>query len=510
MALGAFLLTVEAGPVTTKEDAESLRLFNNLLVLVEENYASRVDSEKAVFGAIDGMLRTLDPHSKFLDPRSFKALREDQTGSYAGLGIQVQSLFGKVTIVSRPFPESPAEKAGLRVGDMITFVDGKPTQGLAVEEVVSKLRGVAGTKVHITVQRPGDEKPFELDIIRQNLKKFTINFSYMVRPNVGYIKIDSFAETTGKELQEALKKMDPTKLEGLILDLRGNPGGLLQEAIKVGEAFLDRDQLILKTGGRTKDSVQEYPAKAPNRDPKYPLVVLVDQNSASASEIVSGAIQDHDRGLIVGETTFGKGLVQSVYTLRNNAGVDAGLLLTTQKWYTPSGRLIQRDYSAISQYDYYSHRDNPSDNKKREVKYSDNGRIVYGGGGITPDVIVARPKPNEFQETMIDNFAFFSFADEFFKSNPSISPTFQVSNDMVEDFKKHLKARQIPFTDKEVQENADFVKMRIRHEIFYKRLGNAEAQKVLDGGDIQLQKALELLPEAKKVQQKVSRQSAQR
>jgi carboxyl-terminal processing protease len=510
MALGAFLLTVEAGPATTKEDAESLRLFNNLLVLVEENYASRVDSERAVFGAIDGMLRTLDPHSKFLDPRSFKALREDQTGSYAGLGIQVQSLFGKVTIVSRPFPESPAEQAGLRVGDMITHVDGKPTQGLAVEEVVSKLRGVAGTKVHITVQRPGDEKPFELDIIRKNLKKFTINFTYMIRPNVGYIKIDSFAETTGKELQEALKKMDPTKLEGLILDLRGNPGGLLQEAIKVGEAFLDRDQLILKTGGRTRDSVQEYPAKAPNRDPKYPLVVLVDQNSASASEIVSGAIQDHDRGLIVGETTFGKGLVQSVYTLRNNAGVDAGLLLTTQKWYTPSGRLIQRDYSQISQYDYYSHRDNPTDDKKREVKYSDNGRIVYGGGGITPDVIVARPKLNEFQETMIDNFAFFSFADEFFRTNPSISATFQVSTDMVEGFKKHLKARQIPFTDKEVQDNLDFVKMRIRHEIFYKRLGNAEAQKVLDEGDIQLQKGLELLPEAKKVQQKVSRQSAQR
>jgi len=509
MALGAFLLTVEAGATTTKEDAESLRLFNNLLVMVEENYASRVDSEKAVFGAIDGMLRTLDPHSKFLDPRSFKALREDQTGSYAGLGIQVQSLFEKVTIVSRPFPDSPAEKAGLRVGDMITHVDGKPTRGLSVEEVVSKLRGVAGTKVHITVARPGEDKPFELDIVRQQLKKYTINFSYMVRPNVGYIKIDSFAETTGQELRDALKKMDPAKLEGLILDLRANPGGLLQEAIKVGETFLDRDQLILKTGGRTRDSVQEYPARARNSDPKYPLVVLVDQNSASASEIVSGAIQDHDRGLIVGETTFGKGLVQSVYTLRNNAGVDAGLLLTTQKWYTPSGRLIQRDYSQISQYDYYSHRDNPND-KKREVKYSDNGRIVYGGGGITPDVIVTRPMLNDFQSEMLDAFAFFSFADEFFKTNPSINANFQVSNAMIEDFKKHLKARQIPYTDKDIADNVDFIKMRIRHEIFYKRLGNSEAQKVLDEGDIQLQKAIELLPEAKKVQQKVNRQSAQR
>src|SRR5688572_18288316 len=218
MVLGGFLLTVEAGPATKEEDDASLRLFNNLLVLVEGNYATRVDSEKAVYGAIDGMLRTLDPHSKFLEPKAFKSLREDQTGTYAGLGIQVQSLFGKVTIVSRPFPDSPAEKAGLRVGDMITHVEGKPTKGLMVEEVVSKLRGTPGTSVHITISRPGDERPFDLDIVRRQLKKYTINFSYMVRPTVGYIKIDSFAETTGKELKEALAKMDPKKLEGLILD----------------------------------------------------------------------------------------------------------------------------------------------------------------------------------------------------------------------------------------------------------------------------------------------------
>jgi carboxyl-terminal processing protease len=190
--------------------------------------------------------------------------------------------------------------------------------------------------------------------------------------------------------------------------------------------------------------------------------------------------------------------------------VDSGLLLTTQKWYTPSGRLIQRDYSQISQFDYYNHRDNPVDQKKREVKFSDNGRVVYGGGGITPDVIVERPMPNPFQTALIENFVFYSFADEFFKTNPPVNASFQVSAAMVEDFKKHLKARQIPYTDKEVQDNLDFVKMRIRHEIFYKRLGNAEAQKVLDEGDVQLQKALEVLPEAKKVMEPVKRQSVQR
>ena len=509
--LGGVILAGEAPPAPKVEvEGDALRLFNNMLVLVEDNYATPINSERAVYGAIDGMLRTLDPHSKFLDPQNFRSLREDQTGSYAGLGIQVQSMFGKVTIVSRPFEGSPAEKAGLHVGDMITHVNNEPTAGLLVDEVVKKLRGQPGTKVHVTISRPGEDKPFELDIVRQQLRKYTINFSYMIRPRIGYVKIDSFAETTGQELKDALKKMDPGAFEGFVLDLRGNPGGLLQEAIKVGEAFLMKDQLILKTGGRTNGSVQEYPARARNTDPLYPLVVLVDQGSASASEIVSGAIQDHDRGLVVGETTFGKGLVQSVYTLRNNAGQDSGLLLTTQKWYTPSGRLIQRDYSQISQFDYYNHRDNPDSNKKREVKYSANGRVVYGGGGITPDVIVERPKPNEFQISMAESYVFFSFAQEFFAKNVAVDASFQISDAMLNDFKKHLTTRQIAFTDKDVSDNRDFLKMRIRHEIFYKRLGNAEAQKVLDEGDVQLMKALELMPEAKKVQQKAQRQSVQR
>jgi carboxyl-terminal processing protease len=238
--------------------------------------------------------------------------------------------------------------------------------------------------------------------------------------------------------------------------------------------------------------------------------VLVDQGSASASEIVSGAIQDHDRGLVVGETTFGKGLVQSVYTLRNNAGQDSGLLLTTQKWYTPSGRLIQRDYSQISQFDYYNHRGKPDENKKREVKFSDNGRVVYGGGGITPDVIVERPKPNDFQMSMLETYSFFSFAQEFFEKNLPVDASFQISDAMLEDFKKHLTKRQISFTDKDIADNKDFLKMRIRHEIFYKRLGNAEAMKILDEGDVQLMRALELMPEARKVQQKTPRQSVQR
>jgi carboxyl-terminal processing protease len=515
LAGGALWSGVAAAAPKGEVEEAALRQITSMLVMVQGNYATEVDSERAIYGAIDGMLRTLDPHSKFLTPQAFKALREDQTGSYAGLGIQVQSMFGRVTIVSQPFPESPAEKAGLQVGDMITHVNGVTTQNLQVEDVVAKLRGVPGTSVNVTIARPGVEKPLLFDIVRQQLKKYTINNSYMIRPGIAYIRIDSFAETTGTELRDALKKMDAKTLDGLVLDLRGNPGGLLQEAIKVGATFLQDGQLILKTSGRTRGSDQTYPSRDVNRDPVYPVVVLVDQGSASASEIVSGAIQDHDRGLVVGETTFGKGLVQSVYTLRNSDGVDSGLLLTTQKWLTPIGRLIQRDYSQISQYDYFTHRDNPAD-KKKDVKYSFGGRPIYGGGGITPDYVVeanwasSRPNWNAFQQSLRENYAFVSFVIEYFKSNPRVDSSFQVTDAMVSEFKKHLSDRNIESTDKDIADNLDFIKTYIKHEVFYKRLGAVEAAKVLNESDVQVQKALEYLPEAKQLLTKVKRQTAQR
>lgn len=513
LLIPSLLSGVLAGQTSTASKRESeqaaIKLFDQLLVLVEENNATRVDPEKAVYSAIDGMLRTLDPHSKFFEPKAFKQLREDQTGKYAGLGISVRTLFGKVTVVSPPFPDSPAEKVGLRVGDMITHVDGQSTQGLVIDEVVSRLKGVPGTPVKVTIARPGVEQPFQLTVVRQEIKRYTINHAYMIRPRVGYVKIDSFAETTGGELADALRKLDSRNLEGLVLDLRGNPGGLLQEAIRVSETFLQRGQMILKTAGRTDGSAKDYPSGRTNSDPAYPLVVIINQGSASASEIVAGAIQDHDRGLIVGETSFGKGLVQSVYTLRNSSGVDAGLALTTQKWYTPSGRLIQRDYSAISQFDYYNHRGTTPEEQTREKKYSDNGRIVYGGGGITPDVSVETPKLNDFETSMLERYAFFSFVQSFLAKNPPIDLSFQVSDAMLADFKKHLNDRSIAFTEKEFQDNLAFTKLRIRNEVFYNRLGVAEAQKVLNEGDVQVQRAIELLPDAKKLQEKTPRLTAE-
>jgi carboxyl-terminal processing protease len=372
---------------TAEEDVDnSIKLFSNLLGLVEENYATEVDPDKAVYGAIDGMLRTLDPHSKFFDPKAFTSLREDQRGKYYGLGITVTTRFGKLTVVSPPFMGSPAEKVGLRVGDVISQINGEATQGIDINEAVSKLKGPRGTSVKITVIRPGVEEPLEMNPIRDEIAKFTIKDAFLIRPRLGYIKLESFAETTGAELREALKKLDVKNLDGLVFDLRSNPGGLLQEAIEVCETFLQKGQMIVETRGRTRGSNRPYASQRINNDNLFPLVVLINAQSASASEIVAGAVQDHDRGLIVGQTSFGKGLVQSVYPLSKNAGI----ALTTQKWYTPSGRLIQRDYSQISQFDYYNHRE-ATPAKRDDIKRSDIGRVVYGGGGITPDYIVEEP-----------------------------------------------------------------------------------------------------------------------
>ena len=510
LMISAVLGGVLGGQVraTTKGEDDvdaAVKHFSTLLGLVEENYATDVDADKAVYGAIDGMLRTLDPHSKFFDPKAFNSLREDQRGKYYGLGITVTTRFGKVTVVSPPFLGSPAEKVGLRVGDVISHVNGEPTQGMDLNEVVSKLKGPRGTSVKIRVARPGVEEPIEMTPIRDEIAKFTINNAYMTRPRVGYIKLESFAETTGQELREALRKLDVKNMDGLVFDLRNNPGGLLQEAIEVCETFLQKGQLIVETRGRTRGSNRPYASQKVNTENLFPVVVLINPQSASASEIVAGALQDHDRALIVGQTSFGKGLVQSVYPLSKNAG----LALTTQKWYTPSGRLIQRDYSQISQFDYYNHRE-ATPPKKDDIKHSDIGRIVYGGGGITPDYIVEEPKVNDFQTLLVSKFAFYTFVRDFLAKNPPVDRSFQVSDAMIEQFKQHALKRGVQFNDKDFTDNRDFVKRSIKYEIFYNKFGVSDAARVLLEDDPQVLKAIDLIPEAKELASKARRQVAEK
>src|SRR3954465_1467500 len=340
---------------------DSLKQFSDVYALVEQNYAGPVNPDKAIYnGAIPGMLHVLDPHSNFFDPKSYSLLREDQRGKYYGVGMTVGPRNNKVIVIA-PFAGTPAYRAGIHPGDIIAAVDGKPTDNMNTSDVADLLKGPKGTTVHITVLREGAEKPLEFAVVRDEIPRYSVDLHFLIRPGVGYMHIAQFNETTEKEVQGALDSFSQSgEMKGLILDLRQNPGGLLNEGVGVADKFLHKGQLIVSHHGRSSPE-RRYTAMHGDGGREYPLVVLVNRGTASAAEIVAGAIQDHDRGLVVGEITFGKGLVQTVYPLSN----DTGLALTTAKYYTPSGRLIQRDYSNVSLYDYYYSReqeDNPNNN----------------------------------------------------------------------------------------------------------------------------------------------------
>ncbi|MBI4459575.1 MAG: S41 family peptidase [Acidobacteria bacterium] len=469
---------------------QSLRSISKILRVVEQQSADAVDVEKVVYnGVIPGMLRSLDPHSNFFDPRSFALLREEQEGRYYGVGMTVTPRGGK-TIVLAPFVGSPAYKAGLRPGDVIVQVDNTPTDSLNTTEIAALLKGPKGTKVRILIMREGTPDPLEFAIVRDEIPRRSIDHAFWVAPGVGYVRIANFNENTSRELREALRDFNPATVKGMVLDLRNNPGGLLAEGVNVSDLFLERGQLIVSHRGRSSPE-KRYSAGRGNRGPAYPLVVLINRFTASAAEIVSGAIQDHDRGLIIGQASFGKGLVQTVYPLSENTG----LALTTAKYYTPSGRLIQRDYANVSIYDYYYHKENGG-SKSSDVRRTDSGRTVYGGGGISPDVEVPERKLNPFQEALARNYAFFNFARRYLAEQKTISQDFEVTDEVMNRFRQFLSEQQIPFEPSDLETNREYIQQSIKIELVTSVFGMDEAYKLEAAADPQIRKAVELLPQA--------------
>ena len=479
---------------------DSIREFTQVYEIVQQNYAEPLSPDKAIYnGAIPGMLRVLDPHSNFFDPKAYSALREEQRGKYYGVGMQVGPRNNKVIVIA-PFTGAPAYRAGIRPGDVIIAVDGKPTDNMSTSDVAELLKGPKGTTVKITVLREGSEKPLDFTVVRDEIPRYSVDVHFMIRPGIGYMHISGFQETTEHEVAEALDEFGPN-LNGLILDLRQNPGGLLSEGVGVADKFLKKGQVIVSHHGRAS-AEKVYKAAHGNGGKDYPLVVLVNRGTASAAEIVAGAIQDHDRGLIVGETTFGKGLVQTVYPLSENTG----LALTTAKYYTPSGRLIQRDYNGISLYDYYYNdrgEDSSSANSapgsgNREVKMTDSGRTVYGGGGINPDIKIPPVKTNNFQDELLQKYAFFNFAKHYV-INHKVTKQFEVDDAVMQEFRKFLDEQKIPFTEAELAQNSDWLKSNIKTELFINEFGQQEGMKVHTESDPAVAKALELLPKAKEL-----------
>ncbi len=502
------LLFAQRTPTTAASNGDadvrdSLSQFAEVYKVVEENYAEPVNPDKAIYnGAIPGMLHVLDPHSNFFDPKSYSLLKEDQRGKYYGVGMTVGPRNNKVIVIA-PFVGTPAYRAGIRPGDIIIAVDGKPTDGMTTGDVADLLKGPKGTTVHITVLREGAEKPIEFAVVRDEIPRYSVDLHFMIRPGIGYMHVSGFNETTEHEVAAALDEMGD--LKGLILDLRQNPGGLLSEGVGVADKFLRKGQIIVSHHGRSS-SEKRYVATHGNGGKEYPLVVLVNRGTASAAEIVSGAIQDHDRGLIVGETTFGKGLVQTVYPLSENTG----LALTTAKYYTPSGRLIQRDYSNISLYDYYYNRDKIDQTADREVKLTDSGRTVYGGGGITPDVKIDPAKSNKFQDSMLQHYVFFNFAKRYVITHHPSEDKFEVDDTMLGDFRKFLDEEKVQYSEADMLENNDWVRANIKSEIFVDAFGQQEGLKVRAETDPQVVKALELLPQAKQLAESARKVIAER
>ena len=521
VAILAVVLSALAGglfgsSVLARQDevSQQYRVFTAALSAIDREYVDEVPSDRLVYGAIDGMLHTLDPHSSFFDPKGYAQMRERQEGRYYGLGIQIQSSDGDITVMSI-FEGSPAYKKGLRRYDVIAKVGDLDMKGWTTEQAVKHLKGPKGTTVNISIRRRGYDGLINMDVVRDEVNITTVRAAFMIDQETGYIKLSEFTETSDRELGEALQQLSAKGMKRLVFDLRDNPGGALDQAIRVSNRFIEKAKMIVYTRGRVPNSNEEYRATEQSQYTHLPMVTLVNRNSASASEIVSGALQDHDRAFVVGETTFGKALVQSVYRISGNAG----LALTTGRYYTPSGRMIQRPWDGtFDEYLTYSLRDqNPQrEHSPAQLKKTDAGRDVYGGGGIDPDKFMVGSaegfNPTRFSRGLVARGAFANFADQFTaegdtrlsaanKNKKTIAKGFTLTDAMVADFRESLKAQKVVIDEAAFAKDETFIRAMIRYDIDVALFGTSEARKNLIGKDPQAQFALSQFPDAVRLTQ---------
>lgn len=495
--------------------------FGNALLVANDHYAGQIDFSKLNKSAILGMLHTLDPHSNYFDPKEWEKVQQDQRSRYSGIGSTIAPRNDKVYILS-PFDGTPAYRGGVRYGDQIVEINGESTENWTSLQVSNKLIGPEGTSVTVKVARLGASKPLEFKFTREGVRLDSVTNYYLAGNGVGYIDFErGFNLTSYDEIRTALTDLQKQGMTSLVLDLRNNPGGLVDQAKKITNMFLYRGQPIVTLRGRP----QIFPTReevATNNNPEtFPIVVLINSRSASASEIVAGALQDHDRAVIVGENSFGKGLVQSVFPLSDGSG----LWLVTGHFYTPSGRLIQREYANRSFYDYYLKRGDKETVQNGDQKRTDTGRTVFGGGGIQPDVLVKFPtREIELQRAWVEPV--FQFTRTLVAGQVPALAEFKI--DRVCDHKHRLAATDYPVGDKvlaafksyvrehkelkaddtRVEKDADWLKRRIRYEVAIAAFGEENARAALQEGDVQLTKAIGEIPKAKTLAEDIRRMHA--
>jgi len=493
-----------------------LRLFGKVLELVQQNYVEDVDPTPLIRGAIDGMLEKLDPHSTYVDAERFARMNERNQGEYFGIGISFEIRNGYITVIS-PIEGSPSDELGIRAGDRIVKIDGESAKGITNEEVFDKLRGPKGTKVHVTINRPGIDDNFEYDILRDKIPIYSVPYHFMLDNETGYVRVTRFSATTSDELGGAIDDLLTKGMKRLIFDLRGNSGGYLNQAIEVSDKFLPGGKTVVYTKGRIEGSSQYYYSTDNDKYPAFPLIVLVDHGSASASEIVSGAIQDHDRGLVLGMTTFGKGLVQRQYTLKDGSA----LLLTVARYYTPSGRLIQRDWTDRDKYASEEAIEAAEEETELAVEgkeelpqfKTDAGRTVYGGGGITPDIKISYSRRlTEFQTRLEREQVFPDFAYTFANSHgmkktddfETFLANWNVDDTTLSQFKQHLDTKNESLDDdhkitnpaEEGKDDTPYIRQAIKREIARNVWGDQMRYRVAIEDDEMIEEAMNHFNEA--------------
>jgi carboxyl-terminal processing protease len=495
------------------------RIFDEILSRVSRDYVDEHSQDELYQMAVEGLLYELgDPHTSFMSKKAYDELRVQTTGEYGGLGIQIAERNGWITVIA-PLPGTPAERAGLKAGDRIIEVEGESTEGWSDENAVQVLRGRTGTPVNIKIARPGVDEPIPFNIVRADIRVQSVRYAYMLEPGIGIARLDVFAETSTTELIKAIAELRQQGMKSLILDLRTNPGGLLDQGVQVSDLFLEPGQTIVETRGRDPRDNETFTASNPDVLPMFPMVVLVDEYSASAAEIVAGALQDHDRALVIGVPTFGKGSVQTLFPLSGGNF----LKMTTGRWYTPVGRSIQKerqdeegdlltemiDGGTVTEEGQPVPAAEAMDTTDRQAYRTDSGRVVYGGGGIVPDLMVrpdtATEAEQEFFTTVAKggskfNDAIFRFAVDHARANPDLQPGFPVTDAMVDQFYARLTEGGLEVSREQFDEAARWVRQRIGYEVSLAKFGSAVASQRNNADDNVVRTAVELLRNAENQQ----------
>ena len=492
-----------------------LEIFTKILEKVSQNYVDEVDTHKLMKKAIDGMLSELDPHSQYLDGLEYEDLMVSTRGEFGGLGILISFRDNFPTVMS-PIDGTPAERAGIRGGDQIVEIEGTSTSGWTVDKAVGLLRGEPGTKVKFRIRHPGQDDSTEYVLVREVINVSSVPYHSMVKEGVGYIRVSNFAQKTAPEMETALEELEKKGMRSLILDFRSNPGGLLQTATEVSELFLEKDKLLVYTKGRLANSNRKYYSANRNIHTGYPIVVMVNGSSASASEIFAGAMQDWDAAFVVGQTSYGKGTVQTVFKLTDTEAVK----LTTAKYYTPSGRSIHKDENdhpveagLVASNDGGGDVDEVApdapesktdaktseikevkDAKEKPVFYTSSGRVVYGGGGITPDLDLEIREYTDLQRRLEKDYLGFSFALDYLKAHKDVSQDFKASDAVLNDFYKFLGAKKFEYKKEEMTaENVDYIRTMITREVVNAKFGRGAMYKVVVDSDPEVQEVLKLI-----------------